>query len=115
MGAPWPRPLTPTLTLTLALTLTLTQDDGSTVALLMKMRANTGSGSNKGSCGASPNDPTPPTVSATSCGERVTERHAAGGWGATDRIGGMPANAAGQCGGLGAMPDPLSRIAKSNG
>ena len=67
-----------------------TQDDGSTVALLMKMRANTGSGSNKGSCGASPNDPTPPTVSATSCGERVTERHAAGGWGATDRIGGMP-------------------------
>jgi len=52
-----------------------TQDDGSTVALLMKMRANTstggtpfhalGSRSNAGNagCGASPNDPTPPTVS----------------------------------------------------
>jgi len=110
-----------------------TQDDGSTVALLMKMRANTstgstpiitplsalGSRSNAGSCGASPNDPTPPTVSASTCGERRITAHAAGGWGATDRIGGiggMPVRRVATLGGgVGAMPDPLSRIAKSNG
>ena len=59
------------------------EDDHACITLLLKLRASTGIRCHQ----ASPNAPTPLTVSASSCGERSITGHAAGGWSACDRLG----------------------------
>lgn len=59
------------------------EDDHACITLLRKLRASTGIRCHQ----ASPNAPTPLTVSASSCGERSTTGLAAEGWSACDRLG----------------------------